>query len=615
MATSRNERITENLVRDELRRLKYYTDGITVEEQKSATPRLQKLLEHASKKGGGVGKPEFLIHSTDRSDFLVVIECKANRQHHVSASLDRYADYAVDGALLYASYLSRDFDVLAIAVSGQTDPRISHYLHLRGEPKAAEFNEAKTFAPFEDYYQAFIHSDVKFRQDYRALLDYSRELNNTLHARKVTEADRAFLISGILIALQNEAFVKGYTAHRTGKQLAVNLLDTIRGEFETAKLPSTRREELNQAFSFIVHAPSLRDKDFAIDLIGGINANINVFMRTHKYYDTIGQFYVEFLRYANNDKGLGIVLTPNHIAEVFADLAEVNHDSVVFDNCCGTAGLLIAAMKAMVQNAGADRERIKKIKNTQLFGIEYQPKIYSLAVTNMILHGDGKTNILRGDCFKDTDRALSKNKPTVGLLNPPYKNKKSSHDKEELEYVFNNVSSLASGGKCVAIVPITCATTTDGIIADWKRKLLEKHTLEAVMSMPFELFHNSKTNVVTCVMVFTAQRPHPRGKKTWFGYWREDGFIKTKHRGRIESERWSDIRQQWITAFRSREIIDGLSLIREVGPTDEWCAEAYMKTNYATITQSDFERELKRYVAFRLLHENVTEGESREDTD
>jgi len=77
-------------------------------------------------------------------------------------------------------------------------------------------------------------------------------------------------------------------------------------------------------------------------------------MRTHKYYDIIDQFYIEFLRYANNDKGLGIVLTPFHIAELFAELADVNRSSVVFDNCCGTAGLLIAAMKAMIRDAGAD---------------------------------------------------------------------------------------------------------------------------------------------------------------------------------------------------------------------------------------------------------------------
>ena len=452
--------------------------------------------------------------------------------------------------------------------------RISHYIHLRGEQKAVEFPKARALVSFEDCHGSLIRSDIKFRQDYRALLDFSRKLNNVLQARKVTEAERGFLISGILIALQNDAFKKSYAAQRTAKQLATNLLETIRSEFEAAELPQERRDDLTQAFSFISHSPALvQDKEFFVGLIQGIDDNINTFMRTHEYYDTIGQFYVEFLRYANNDKGLGIVLTPHHVAELFAELAEVNRDSIVFDNCCGTAGLLIAAMKKMIHDAGPDSAIQKKIKNRQLYGIEYQPKIYALAVSNMILHGDGKTNIFRSDCFSDGARLISKHHPTVGLLNPPYKNKSVKEDKEELEYVLNNLDCLEQGGKCVAIIPITCATAPSGVIGEWKRKILERHTLEAVMSMPIELFHNSKTNVVTCVLVFTAHRPHPNGKKTWFGYWRNDGFIKTKHLGRIDAHgHWPAMRDAWVSAFRSREVIDGMSVIEEVGPQDEWCA-------------------------------------------
>jgi type I restriction-modification system DNA methylase subunit len=601
-----NERKTEDIVEARLRMRGYYEvgSGIVVEKQKSDSARIQHLLENASKKGTGVGRPEFIIHSTSISDFLIVIECKANVQKHVSKTLDQYADYAVDGALLYSSFLSKEFDVLAIAVSGQTEAelRVSHYLHLKGASKAVEYTEAKDIISFNDYYNGFLKSGVKFKQDYAALLDYSRILNNELQVKKIKESQRGFLISGILIALQNKAFKDSFKLQRTAKQLAKNLVETIGSEFENAELPEDRRDSLTTAFSFIKTHPSLRDKDFFVGLIEGIENNVNVFMRTHKYYDTIGQFYVEFLRYANNDKGLGIVLTPPHVAELFAGLAGVNEHSIVFDNCCGTAGLLIAAMKEMILDAKSDQGVQTRIKNQQLFGIEYQVDIYALAVSNMVLHGDGKTNIYRGDCFEDSKEFLSQTKPNVGLLNPPYKNKANIKDREELEFVLNNLDVLEPDGKCVAIVPITCATAPSGKMYELKRAILERHTLEAVMSMPIELFHNSKTNVVTCVMVLTAHRPHPKGKKTWFGYWRDDGFVKTKHRGRIDlNGMWDDVKNKWLNAFRNREVADGNSVMCEVQAHHEWCAEAYMETDYVAITENQLSTSAKKYFLNNIM--------------
>ena len=596
-----NERKTEDLVERRLRKHGYYkpSSGITVEKQSSDTPRVQKLLENASKRGSGVGKPEFLIRCTANPNFIIVIECKASSKKHASAMRNKYADYAVDGALLYASFLAKDFDVLAIAVSGQDEQTlmISHHWNLCGNKEVIDWADAKDILSFDDYYKAFVQSDVKFRQDYNELLAFSRSLNNELQAKKITESDRGFLISGILIALNNTTFKQIYQLQRTSKQLAASLLETIRGEFENANLPENRRKDLTQAFSFIPLCPPLKDRDFFVSLIKRTDENINGFMRTHEYYDTIGQFYVEFLRYANNDKGLGIVLTPPHIAELFSDLADINKESVVFDNCCGTGGLLIAAMSRMILDAGADQKLHRRIKSEQIYGLEFQSKIYALAVSNMVLHGDGKTNIFRGNCFDDATRVVAEHKPTVGVLNPPYKNKTAKEDKEELEYIWNNLDTLEPGGVCVAIVPITCATAP----STWKQTLLSRHTLEAVMSMPIELFHNSKTTVVTCLIILTAHRPHPKGKKTWFGYWRDDGFMKTKHRGRIDAHGvWTEIKTRWVNAYRNRDVIKDESVVREVGYQDEWCAEAYMDTDYSLITSGDLVDVTKRHLINRI---------------
>ena len=172
---------------------------------------------------------------------------------------------------------------------------------------------------------------------------------------------------------------------------------------------------------------------------------------------------------------------------------------------------------------------------------------------------------------------------------------------------MNNLDVLKEGGVCVAIVPMSCAVDNTKIARDLKRKILEQHTLEGVMSMPEDLFHG-QTNVVTCTMVITAHKPHPEGKKTWFGYWRNDGFVKVKHRGRVDKNHtWENTKSRWVNAFRNREVIEGFSLAREVKELDEWCAEAYMVTDYSKIEKQDFEKNIKEYLIYKMINE--AEGE------
>lgn len=600
-----NERKTEAIVRSLLRQAGYYdSPEIRIEEQKSDNRGINRLLRRASKQGFGAGFPDFIISSEAHSEFLVIIECKASDLRHESEQGDRYADYAVDGALLYASFLAKEFDVLAIAISGEVKHKlkISHFLHLRGgSPEVFRAPSDKTLS-FVEYWEKVLHSESKVRQDYNALLEYSLSLNENLQAKRIKEAHRGLLICGILIALKVEAFRKSYTAQRTAEKLAKNLVDTVLDEFKSCGLSHDRVEKLGGAFSFIKHNTTLTsDKDFFVDLIREIDEEVNTFIRTHKYYDALGQFYVQFLRYANNDRGLGIVLTPPHVAELFAELADVNTNSVVYDNCCGTAGLLIAAMKRMIGSGTVSEAEEKRIKNKQLIGVEFQDDIYALAISNMVIHGDGKTNIRLGNCFDLTKEMRKQYRPNVGFLNPPYKTQMSVV--EELEFVLDNLAVLEIGGKCVAILPLGCAIADTRVAIDLKKKILDNHTLEAVMSMPIQLFHDSNVGVVTCLLVITAHQPHPCGKRTWFGYWRDDGYEIAKPRGRVDvNGRWSEIKAHWLAAYRNREEVEGLSVTAEVQADDEWCAEAYMETDYSSISASDFENEVKKYVAYRILN-------------
>ena len=604
-----NERITEGIVRDMFRSLGYYQrSDISIEEQSSASPKIDKLLQNASKKGSGKGHPEFIIHTSLENNFICVVECKADITKHQSESLTKYSEYAVDGAKLYADYLSKELDVLYIGVTGQhkTELRVSHYLKLKNEKESKHLfgNELLSFDSYLEQYKK-----ERFRADYDNLIKYTKTLNENLHKKKIPENNRAILFSGILIALEDDTFYNTYSSYSDAKRLSDFLVDSVIQKMESANIQKTRVHEMQQAYNFIKSHTALIDEGYLIELVREIHSEVRPFIKSNAYFDIISYCYVEFLKYANNDSGLGIVLTPPHIAQLFCEIADVNVNSVVYDNCCGTGGFLIAAMQKMINEAKGDLATIDLIKKKQLVGIEYQDHIFTLSVSNMIIHGDGKTNIIKGDCFKKVDE-VRKYKPTVGLLNPPYNDVTGI---DELVFIENNLNAVASGGLVVAIVPMRCALYQKGIGLAIKERILEKHTLDAVMSMPDDLFYPIGT--VTCIMVFRANIPHKfSNRKTWFGCWKDDGFVKAKNRGRVDLNRsWGKIREHWIQSYRNRAVRAGESVIQTVVAEDEWCAEAYMDTYYSTLTQSDFERTIKNYLVFKLMNGITDAGEPIKD--
>jgi hypothetical protein len=228
----------------------------------------------------------------------------------------------------------------------------------------------------------------------------------------------------------------------------------------------------------------------------------------------------------------------------------------------------------------------------------------------MMLRGDGKANLHQSSCFDEAvTAALKESRCDVGLLNPPYS--QGDEDLHELYFVGQMLDCLRKGGIGIAVVPMSCAISPHKARAE----LLKSHTLEAVMSLPDLLF--SPVGAIPCLMVFTAKVAHETSnKKTWFGYWKDDGFVKTKHLGRVDLYgKWPAIRDRWVETFRNREIVPGESVVRRVTADDEWCAEAYMETDYSRLTQADFERVVRNYAIYRLVGASSTAVTSEEEDD
>jgi 16S rRNA G966 N2-methylase RsmD len=606
-----NERITEELLRSILRELGYYdADEIYVEEQKSTIEGVQNLLRSASKTGGGgKGAPEFIITSISVPDLVIVAECKADVSHHESPDRDRPKDYAVDGAIHYANFLSKGFNVIALAVSGQRKGglKVSCFLHARGAQLQPLTNRAgkgiKSILPFDDFaeYAAF-DKEVESNR-LTDLMAFSTELHEFMrdHA-KLTESEKPLLVSGTLIALRNKPFAASFGEYSPDK-LQRRWHEIIKEEFQEADIPQGKKLTMSQPYSSIAVHPELGKatkqfpKGVLHELISRLHRKVWPFISIYHDFDVVGQFYGEFLKYTGGDKkALGIVLTPKHITELFSLLANVKPTSRVLDLCCGTGGFLISSMVQMAR-AATTKEQEQAIKKEGLIGVEQQPNMFSLAASNMILRGDGKANLHQGSCFDSAIQdAIKKHRCNVGMINPPYS--QSDEEQQELVFVRTMLECLVEGGTGIAIVPMSCAIASNPI----RQELLENHTLEAVMSMPDELFYPVGT--ITCILVFTAHVPHETSaRKTWFGYWKNDGFIKTKHKGRIDGlNNWTVTRDAWIDAFRNRDDVAGLSVKQRVTAADEWCAEAYMETDLpGVLREAHFEQVVRDFAVFNTI--------------
>lgn len=609
---SKNERITENLIRDMLRELNYYSDNkIIVEEQKSQIEEVKKLLKGASKTGGnGIGSPEFIISTEETPDFLIIIECKADTKKHESLEHNKPRDYAVDGVLHYAAKLSKSYNVIAVAASGQTNSalKISNFIFPKGSAGYKTLvnktgKNIKSIISLDDYVEhgTFDPDVAKKRED--DLMDFSRELHNFMrdHA-KLTESEKPLLVSGTLIALKNKAFAKSFDEYKP-EELQKEWIRVIKEELKKADIPHSKEYSMTHPYASIAVHPNLgkADKKFPkgvlFELIKMLNDRVWPFISVYHDFDVVGQFYGEFLKYTGGDKkALGIVLTPRHITELFALIANVQKNSKVLDICAGTGGFLISAMHQMFKKAVTNKEKAR-IKQEGLIGIENQPQMYALAASNMLLRGDGKANLYQGNCFDEAIfNKVKGHDCDIGMINPPYS--QSDEDLHELMFVKQMLNLLTKGGTGIAIVPISCATSPHPL----KEELLKHHTLEAVMSMPTELFYPVGT--VTCIMVFKAHMPHEQSdQKTWFGYWKDDGFVKTKHKGRIDqNNKWESIRRNWINTYRNKDDIAGECIKQKVNANDEWVAEAYMKTDYSQINKEDFEKVVKDYMIFKLTN-------------
>ena len=545
------------------------------------------------------------------SNYLIIVECKASPAKHESPDRNKPKDYAVDGVLHYSKYLSKEFNVLSLAVSGEIESEllVSIFLQKKGEDIPKELPDSKLLSVY-DCVRLFENENLNYNLKNVNIVSKAVKLNEDFQKCSVSESMRNTIVSAILLALQDDVFLASYTKADSSKNLATSILSAVKRVLEGAG--ARKIDEMMGEYSKILNEPIIQEKTikkgrtetlvFIKEMIEELRRNILPLTRYEESgYDILGRFYTEFVRYAASKQKQGLVLTPAHITDLFCDLAELRVSDTVYDPCCGTGGFLIAAMKRMLELAGNNNKLKDNIRSNQLLGVEFRPEMFTFACSNMMMRGDGKSNLDRGDCFDPTVALRIKSmKPSVSFLNPPY----DVGTDGQLHFIEQALDAVRKqNGKAIAIVQMSCGLKNNNETKAVRKRLLENYTLKAVISMPDQLFY--PIGVVTCIMVFDSSAPN-KGKKTWFGYMKDDGFILRKNRGRIDqNSKWDEIKGRVLDSYFNGDEIPGLSVRKEITEKDEWCAEAYMKTDYSELKESDFKRNIQNYIAFNLRKDYI----------
>lgn len=251
--------------------------------------------------------------------------------------------------------------------------------------------------------------------------------------------------------------------------------------------------------------------------------------------DFTGKLFNEMYNWLGftQDKLNDVVITPSYIATLLVKLARVNKDSYVWDFAAGSAGLLVAAMNEMLIDAqnkikSPDELALKsaEIKAKQLLGLELLPSIYMLATLNMILMGDGSSNILNKDSLKDFNGkyGFSNNKEdfpaTAFVLNPPY-----SAPGNGMNFVEKALSMMNKGYAAIIIQN----SSGSGKAATYNRNILKRNTLLASIKMPVDLFVG-KSSVQTYIYVFRIGEAHKKDDTVKFIDFSYDGYARSNRR-------------------------------------------------------------------------------------
>ena len=647
-------------------------------EQESLNTEIDQALDTYYSKNGGTGgnRPDVKLLLQDKNivDYPILIEYKGYKDRLVKLDSDRRIanktaknqpdfkninSYAVNGAVHYANailHYTSYTDIIAIGMTGfkndfgQIEYEIGVYYVSKSNFGIGQKVDDYTDFSFlkKENFNEFIEKvkRLQLSQDEIDKLKETREaeisaslvkLNNDIYQNEkgLSENDRVYLVAASIIATLGvpgkvAALEKSElkSSREVGNRDGDIILRKIIAFLGEKNLPKEKRDLIVRTLQNTLTTDNINKPENGESQLKRVFTKIvddlGIYYKIGLTTDFTGKLFNEMYSWLGftQDKLNDVVLTPSYVATLLVKLARVNKDSYVWDFATGSAGLLVAAMNEMLIDAkntikSPEQFAIKSahIKAKQLLGLEILSNIYMLAILNMILMGDGSSNILNKDSLKDFDgnygfgESEEKFPANAFVLNPPY-----SADGNGMVFVEKALSMMNSGYAAIIIQN----SAGSGKAIDYNKKILKHSTLLASIRMPIDLFIG-KSSVQTNIYVFRVGEAHQKDEIVKFIDFSNDGYTRSNRKKASNNLRDTDHAKE-----RYQEVVDlvrfGKSKLALL--TEKEYYEGYIDPeNGADWNQSapidirptleDFKRTVSDYLAYEIS--NLIKNESKED--
>lgn len=558
-------------------------------EQESLNTEIDKALDDYHSKNGGAGgnRPDakLLLQDSKLNFYPILIEYKGYKDKLVKIdengevenstaknepNFKNINSYAVNGAVHYANAILHHTsytDIIAIGIAGYKDDfgKLQHQIGVYYVSKA-NFGVGQEVAKYDDLsflspqnFDAFTErvkalnlsqeeiDRIKERRE-REIASSLTKLNNDIYQNEkgLGENDRVYLVAASIIAtlgipgkvtpLEKSDLKSSTEKGNTDGDIIVR---KIRAFLNEKQLPEEKKQLIIRTLENTLTTDNINKVENGESQLKRVFVKIvddlGIYYKIGLTTDFTGKLFNEMYSWLgfSQDKLNDVVLTPSYVATLLAKLARVNKDSYVWDFATGSAGLLVAAMNEMIIDAknsihSPEALAVKEasIKANQLLGLELLSSVYMLAILNMILMGDGSSNILNKDSLKDFDgnygfrSEKTKFPADAFVLNPPY-----SAAGNGMVFVEKALRMMNKGYAAIIIQN----SAGSGKASEYNKRILKKHTLLASIKMPIDLFVG-KSSVQTNIYVFRVNEAHKADDVVKFIDFSDDGYSRSNRK-------------------------------------------------------------------------------------